>query len=181
MAYLPVPGFPQYHIGSDGTVLSFARNKSRQLKPILNSDGYLTVSLYRNGKDRRITVHQIVLMAFVGPRPEGMECRHLDGVKTNNNLSNLAWGSPRQNAEDKRRHGRSPIGSANGRAKLTEADAREVVRLYHSDFPDRAALARRFRVSWAAINRILRGTRWTHALAVRASPALDRWGDPPAD
>lgn len=49
-------------------------------------------------------VHHIVLTTFVGPCPEGLECRHLDGVKTNCRLSNLAWGTVTENAEDRKKH-----------------------------------------------------------------------------
>lgn len=52
-------------------------------------------------------VHRIVLEAFVGLRPEGMVCRHLDGNGLNNNLSNLKWGTVKENYKDMVKHGRS--------------------------------------------------------------------------
>ncbi len=51
-------------------------------------------------------VHRLMLETFVGPRPEGYICRHLDGDPTNNHLSNLCWGTPRENYDDTIRHGR---------------------------------------------------------------------------
>jgi hypothetical protein len=38
-------------------------------------------------------VHHLVLEAFVGPCPEGMECLHGDDIPDNNILSNLQWGT----------------------------------------------------------------------------------------
>ena len=35
---------------------------------------------------RNIYIHHLVLLTFVGPRPEGMEVRHLDGDPLNNTL-----------------------------------------------------------------------------------------------
>jgi hypothetical protein len=52
-------------------------------------------------------VHEIVLRAFVGPRPyteERGEIRHLDGNKTSNSLWNLAYGTITENAADRIRH-----------------------------------------------------------------------------
>jgi hypothetical protein len=67
--------------------------------------GYVHVSLNRNNRRHVFRVHSLVMLAFVGERPEGLETRHLDGNKTNNALSNLQWGTPGENALDKVRHG----------------------------------------------------------------------------
>ena len=45
-------------------------------------------------------VHRMVLEAFVGPCPEGMQCRHLNDVKNDNRLNNLAWGTRKENSAD---------------------------------------------------------------------------------
>ena len=50
-------------------------------------------------------VHRLVLEAFVGPRPEGMVARHLNGDPGDNRLENLAWGTQSENNYDKVRHG----------------------------------------------------------------------------
>src|SRR5258708_5323391 len=60
--------------------------------PHCNSQGYPTF--------RRWPVHYIVLRAFRGERPEGMVCRHLNDVKTDNRLENLAYGTRAQNYRD---------------------------------------------------------------------------------
>ena len=86
--FRPIPGFPRYAVSEDGTVLSVCpRNgrgevnpwsKARQLRPQANKYGYKQVLLAsERGKRRLMCVHSLVLMAFVGPHPEGAECRHL--------------------------------------------------------------------------------------------------------
>jgi hypothetical protein len=70
--------------------------------------------------------HRLVAEAFHGPAPEGMECRHLDGTRDNNRPSNLAWGTPVENAADRRRHGTNISGERHGAAKLTAADVAEI-------------------------------------------------------
>lgn len=51
-------------------------------------------------------VHVLVLEAFVGPRPPGMECLHSNDVGTDNRLSNLRWGTHSENLNDLVRNGR---------------------------------------------------------------------------
>lgn len=57
---------------------------------------------------RHASVHPLVLEAFVGPRPPGMEACHADGNKTNNALSNLRWDTKRANELDAIRLGTRP-------------------------------------------------------------------------
>ena len=52
------------------------------------------------------TVHSLVALTFLGPRPEGMEVRHLDGNAQNNHVDNLAYGSRRENVLDVMRIGK---------------------------------------------------------------------------
>lgn len=115
--WLPVPGYgDSYAVSSYGKVRSIDRCsvdksgrsrtiKGKILKPALHQAGYPYVSLYRNNKPAKRCIHQIVLEAFVGPRPTGMEACHIDGDPTNNHVSNLRWGSPSSNNYDRVRHG----------------------------------------------------------------------------
>lgn len=50
-------------------------------------------------------MHRLVLSAFVGPAPEGMEALHRDGSRANNRIANLAWGTHAQNQRDQLAHG----------------------------------------------------------------------------
>lgn len=74
------------------------------LKPRIKNDRYLQVALWYNGKRIDKPIHQLVLEAFVSSRPKGMECRHLDGNRQNNNLINLRWGTRSENQRDSIRH-----------------------------------------------------------------------------
>lgn len=70
-----------------------------------NHDGRLRVHLQRAGSSVKLQVHRLVLQAFVGPCPPGMECRHLNGDEQDNRVENLRWGTPSENARDRVRHG----------------------------------------------------------------------------
>jgi len=67
--------------------------------------GYLRVTLSKEGKKRRRSVHHLVLDAFVGPGEDNAQCRHLDGNKENNRVENLCWGTIGENAADRKLHG----------------------------------------------------------------------------
>jgi hypothetical protein len=84
-----------------------------------------------DGSRKRFLVHRLVLLAFVGPCPEGMECRHFpDRDVTNNNLDNLQWGTKEENAADKVIHGTTNRGSRCGSARFNEVLVEKVRKLY---------------------------------------------------
>ena len=99
--YKLCPGHPGYAISNTGTVLSYRQSGHWKKRKLLKTEsGYLVVDL----EDQKThKVHRLVLKAFVGPCPKGMECRHLDGNQTNNNLNNLRWGTRQENMDDKKR------------------------------------------------------------------------------
>jgi NUMOD4 motif-containing protein/HNH endonuclease len=70
--------------------------------------GYVGVMLWRDGKVSNLRVHRLVLEAFVGPAPEDMETLHGNGVRHDNRLVNLRWGTWAENYADRVRHGTAP-------------------------------------------------------------------------
>ena len=171
--YRDIPGYPGYRVGDDGTVWSCLRQGGRgprkmtdrwvRLKPWTNRGrAYLHVELQlKDGKRSFVGVHILVLLAFVGPRPDGLECRHLDGDPANNHPSNLRWGTSKDNADDRRRHGTQTRGSAHGPAKLTGEKVAEVKRLLHGGVSQRG-VAKAMGVGKSAIDRIATGVTWKH-------------------
>ena len=118
--WVPIPGWDGYYEVSDqGRVKSCARSihrsdgsvwpiKERILKPAHALNGYLTVSLSRVDGIKRSYVHRLVLESFAGPAPEGTECCHWNGVRDDNRLCNLRWGTRSANMFDAVRHGTHP-------------------------------------------------------------------------
>ena len=116
----------------------------------------------------------LILEAFVGPKPNGMECCHFDDDRTNNKLSNLRWGTPKSNSEDRVRNGRARggteggvlYGEQNGSAKLTK----ELVvsaRKLHTESPQHyscTALAKQMNVTPQTMHRALTGKTWGHVV-----------------
>lgn len=100
----PVVGFAGYEVSSEGWVRSFVRSTPRVMAATPSGDGHLRVHIGgRSGSNRLI--HQLVLEAFVGPRPLGYVTRHLNGDPTDNRVENLAWGTQSENNYDAVRHG----------------------------------------------------------------------------
>ena len=90
-----------YYQPSRGGCLHSHRRRGALLKPGLTSVGYPSVSLGRNNTH---LVHKLVAAAFIGPCPAGCEVRHRDGSRDNNTLSNLEYGTRRDNVADARKH-----------------------------------------------------------------------------
>lgn len=112
--------FPKYEFHHSGCVVSFQKKTARKLKPI-KMGAYVGLQLLRaDGTREKAYLHRLICEAFNGPCPDGMQCRHLDGDKTNNAASNLAWGTKAENEADKLRHGSHVNGEKNPMAVLTE-------------------------------------------------------------
>jgi len=139
-----------YEVSSFGRVRSHAWGKLRILNPYPNTTGYLLLNWLADGKRHSRLLSHLVLEAFVGPRPEGKETRHLDGNRRNNHLSNLAWGTRGENNEDKVRHGTS------GR-KLTMDQAREIRHKYAEGASARS-LGHLYGVAAHTVTRIVKGS-----------------------
>lgn len=84
---------------------STRRWSGRMLTPVINANGYPQVTLCKAGTKLSAQVHVLTLEAFVGPRPSGMETRHLDDDPANGWLENLTWGTQSENTLDRVRNG----------------------------------------------------------------------------
>lgn len=132
------------------------RVKGRPIRAVL-SDGRPRVMLGLGKLEHRWMpfVHTLVLEAFTGPCPEDMECRHLDGDRANNVLSNLAWGTKAENEADKQRHGRI-------RRRLTLEQVRDIRRRAAAG-ESRRAIAKAFGIAHTTVNHIVHRDIWKHA------------------
>lgn len=146
-----IPGYPDYDVSDQGRVISRKHGKLR-MKALTSAgkSGHLNVKLSRDGIPKTKKVHQLVLLAFVGPRPPGLVTRHLNGCPSDNRLTNLAYGTHAENNRDLVDHGRHPCSvkthCKHGHA-FTEANT------YITPLGKRqcrACVRRRARASWAS-------------------------------
>lgn len=123
--------------------------------------GHRFVDLRRDGRNHRCYIHRLILEAFVGPCPEGQECRHIDGDPANNNLDNLAWGTPAENQADRVRHGTSNRGERHGLSKLTVDKVIEIRRRVAGGMSRREAAAT-FGIHQTCVDALVNRKTWTH-------------------
>lgn len=119
-----IPGLQGYFADAHGHVHSNRSGLMRQLAERWHK-GYLHVQVrLGSGRktQRKLPVHALVLQAWRGARPDGQQCRHLDGDRSNNCPSNLKWGTAAENMADAVRHGTAICirrGAAHPRTKLS--------------------------------------------------------------
>jgi len=125
------------------------------------------ITLSRDKKYHQKCIHRLVLFAFVGPPPsEKHECCHNDGDPSNNNLSNLRWGTKKENQADRKVHGTLSVnvGISNGQAKLAESNVREIRKMLEARELLQREIADHFGVSANTIRDIKTGRCWSHVI-----------------
>ena len=99
-----IEGFPGYQVSDRGRVRSFRNyhgqitEQSRIIKPRVNKDGYYELTIYTIDR-RKVTkrVHRLVANAFLDEHPN-LVVNHINGVKTDNSVSNLEFVTAKQNS-----------------------------------------------------------------------------------
>lgn len=139
------------------------RRTGRILKCNVHKDGYLYASLCRNGLMNCIAVHRLVLFAFVGPCPVGMQARHYpDRTQMNCNLHNLSWATKIVNQGDRVAHKTTYNGQEHHSAKLTAKTVRAIRQIKEWPRGTVIDLARKYGVRTKVIIRARDGQTWKH-------------------
>jgi hypothetical protein len=170
-----IPGYPGYGASEDGRVWSRWERKGKcrrgagwvlverwhERKQTKKPSRRFVVKLRREGRGCYLHVHTLVLLAFIGPRPKGLECRHLNGDPTDNRLVNLRWGTRSENEADKARHGTVPQGERAGNSVLSVGKVRQIRRWAAAGQTQRE-IACRLGVHRATVGDVVTGRRWGH-------------------
>lgn len=169
----PVVGYEGlYEVSDQGRVRSLDRpdGRGRKIKGLLRAltetgdpvgpkkKRYLQLGLSRNSVYRTRKVHVLVMAAFVGPRPAGLDICHRNGDPSDNRLSNLRYGTKRSNMLDRHEHGtyfKSP-----GRSKLSPNQVREIRERYALGGVSQRALAREHGLCQGTISHLLLHKNW---------------------
>lgn len=161
-----VPSLPDYQVSTLGRVRrAISRTCGKEgkiLKPAIRN-GYPAIDVYDAAtKTKRLrSVHRLIAETFIGPA-DGREVNHIDGVRTNNALSNLEYTDRSGNALHSYQTGlQNAVGERNGQAKLTEAQVEEILLMpRHRGQPQQ--IARHYGVSDTTIRDIWYGRVWGH-------------------
>lgn len=170
--WIPIPGWAErYEVSDAGHVRSkdmavpagpggvgTAIRRGRTLKLVVKGGRYRCVTLARGATREQWFVHDLVALAFVGPKPPGLETRHLNDHHADNRATNIAYGTREENEADRQANGKVMKGESHGCAKLTEEEVLSI----RSSPEGSTELSRRHGVSpshiWAIRNRRV----WRH-------------------
>lgn len=175
MIWMRIFGFSKYEVSENGKIRralddkfrpkSFLR-RGQKVKMRKSKFGYLRCELLSDeGKYYSMTAHRAIALGFLGPPPfEGAWALHSDDNPSHNNLKNIRWGTPQENADDRQRNGGTKYGKEVGHAKLTESKVREIKMKYKGKrkHPTLKELGLEYGVSLHAIRHVLIGKTWRH-------------------
>lgn len=146
-----------YEVSNFGNVRRVG--KVNNLAKPLNKEGYVQYCLSVNNKRKNVVGHQLVAQAWLGPAPSPKHIPlHGNGIRDDNDMSNLRWGTNQENSDDMVRHGTQAKGITCARSKLTEQD---VLAIRASNEPQQV-IAERFGVTRGNVSAIRRRTTWKH-------------------
>lgn len=163
-------GFPSYEVSDLGRVRRREAGRGARawlvLTPQLRPDRRLNVCLRLDGRVYSRRIHLLVMEAFHGERPLGMEVNHRDGDPGNNCLSNLEWTTPAANKRHAVAMGLIRGGERHGLARLSDADVEEVRRRCAAGELQRVVGAD-FGISQGQVTNLVRRRRRTKVITQR--------------
>jgi hypothetical protein len=158
-----VPSYPGYLVTAYGDIYSVRQGFPLKIATRMHK-GYLHANIKiapGRHNQRKVPVHQMVLLAYRGPRPSSEHVgRHLDGNTRNNHETNLLWGTAAENVADSIRHGTAVcirIGEAHPRSKLLDSEVFEIRELVRSGVMSGTAAGKIYGVSQEHASAIARG------------------------
>lgn len=125
---------------------------------------YYMACLCRDGIPKYWYFHALIMLTFVGPRPEGAEICHGDGNPLNNRLDNLRYGTTTENRWDSHRHKTD----RSGWHKLTPEDVKDIKAKCRTI--SKRKVAAEYGVTRAVINAISDWDRWEYANSLKPQP-----------
>jgi transcriptional regulator len=158
-----IPVATKYEASSYGRI---RLTNGKQLKPQIKSTGYATTAVIDNSGVRRyVGVHRLVLMAHCGMPSHGQQACHGNGARADNRLSNLRWGTAKDNHADKKKHGTELRHEDRNNAVLTKETAKQIAERL-SKGEHQKDLAKEFGTSQSNISRIARGLLWSEITGI---------------
>lgn len=182
--YREILRFFGYRFGDDGSVWSrwkkVSLGKGYGSKAVLtdswtrmsvsrrDKNGHYSVNLRTgdSGVKKMCYVHRLILEAFIGPCPDGMEGCHFDDDPSNNRLTNLRWDTPKANKADAFRNGRLHFlrGQEHHASKLSDDQIREIRIIYAGGGATQRQLAKQYNLNQSHVSFIVRGLSWSHLI-----------------
>lgn len=143
-------------------VYGFRTGEGVIVKGTINNNGYRVYSLGGAKGTFRYTAHSLVAKCFIPSKdPTKNQVCHIDGNPLNNVLSNLRWGSAKDNADDRSLHGRQGTGELSGNYKLQQCEV-DTIRILSKRGVGTVLLSKVFNTHRTTITRIKQNETWNH-------------------
>lgn len=101
-----ISGFPKYEVSNKGRIRN--AKTGRIMKPSVDSRGYKSVCLRKDGLSHSRRIHKLVTESFVGDA-DNNDVIHIDRDRSNNDLDNLQINTRSQNMRSIYHNGRKQI------------------------------------------------------------------------
>ncbi len=159
MKYKQIKEHPRYEISREGIIRNI---KTMAIKSqYISSTGYYMISISYNNKSKPQRVHRLLAHTFIPNPDKKPEINHINGIKTDNDLSNLEWCTHTENVRHAFKIGLvNNTGIRNGRAKLNPGKVGEIKQLLNDNL-SQYKIAKMFNVSRSCILKIHLGKTWT--------------------
>jgi hypothetical protein len=159
-----IEGYDDYFISDDGKVFSTKYKEMREVKQRINKQGRPYVNLCKNGKYKSFVTHRLVAKHYLPDFTLDLQVNHIDGDKTNNNVSNLEMVTQSENMQHAVKTGLlvNHKGEEHWDAKLTEKEVKEIRSKYIPNVYGIKKLAKEYQVSESTIKFIIKRVTWKH-------------------
>lgn len=133
-----------------------------------NNSGYFTCSLVKDGKSKKLGIHVVVAISFLGDQTHlKKHVNHKNKIKTDNRVENLEWVSVSENIVHSRNNG------AKGK-KFTIKDCIEMIKLSHNGMPTKD-IAIKYNTSRHAVSALFTGLKWPSHKYPEIAEAKKKW------
>lgn len=158
-----IPGYPDYWVSQCGKVLSTRKSIPHILKEIFTADGYVSVGLYTKPRHCKLKrIHRLVWETWMGPIEFPLVLNHLNGIKTDNKLSNLEKTTQANNVQHSYQLGLQVYTFHVTNPKLTPENVLEIRELLDKGVLSIQNIADLFNVSSRTIYHIRSREIWNH-------------------
>lgn len=173
-----IPGFPDYQVSKVSGMVRRSRLRvgspcgtsylGKLLRTRLDRYGYNVVALTnKDGKACSCTIHKLVALTWLGPRPKGTTVNHKDTDKLNNRWTNLEYITSRCNT-----HHAIENGLRGQQTCLTKEIVRRALTLVVKHKKTIAEVARRYGASERTIHDVVHGHTWKDIKGPRLTKPL---------
>ena len=160
----------KFAVFRDGRIWGCSHNSFKEVSP---DEGYLHFHVVKaQGRGRRkVYVHRLVLMVWKRLPEPGEVARHLNDDTSDNSASNLEWGFPQDNLDDKVANGGVLIGEHVNTAKLTEKQVLKFANGYtgqpRTEYVRQFIRKNKLDIAEQTLLAILQGRYWSHLTGIK--------------